>query len=179
MVILLGYRGSGKTTVGRTVAAMLGIDFVDLDEQIVSHAGRSIREIFADAGEPAFRDIESECLKRCLKNHEIVLSLGGGAILRPDNRQAIIGTQSTRVYLQCDPATLVERIQGDAATAASRPALTQLGGGIDEIRMLLAQREAHYRQVSTMEIDVTHLSPEEVAGKIVREVKTLATGARS
>ncbi|HSV15272.1 MAG TPA: shikimate kinase, partial [Tepidisphaeraceae bacterium] len=101
-----------------------------------------------------------------LKDH--VLALGGGAVLREENRLAITGGGHTIVYLRADPAELHRRVHADAATAANRPALTKLGGGIEEIRSVLAAREPIYRQVMTAAVDVTAKSPEAVVEEIVQ-----------
>jgi shikimate kinase len=169
-IILIGYRGSGKTTVGRLLAERLKWPFVDADERIVAAAGQSIKEIFETGGEARFRELESAALQEIvtLKNH--VLSLGGGAILAQQNRDSIAGSGHTIVYLHADPAELHRRIHADTATAANRPALTKLGGGIDEIRSVLAAREPIYRQVMTAEIDVTRKSPKDVVEEIVKRV---------
>jgi shikimate kinase len=167
-VVLLGYRGSGKTTVGRKLADRLWCEFVDTDEEIVRRAGKSIREIFAEQGEAAFRELESQVVLDALKREGDVISLGGGAILRDENREALAASQHSRIYLRCDPDMLHRRIQNDAATTASRPALTALGGGIDEIKQLLATREPLYRAVATAELDVTNLDPDEAMVRVTK-----------
>ncbi len=168
-VVLIGYRASGKTTVGKLLADRLGLGFVDTDDRITAAAGKSIKEIFAQHGEEHFRELESAVVAQigALQNH--VISLGGGAILRPANRQAIVG--QTIVYLRADPVELHRRIRGDPATAATRPNLTPLAGGVEEIRSVLAGREPIYRQVMTAELDVTDLSPPQVAEAIEKMVR--------
>jgi shikimate kinase len=167
-ILLLGYRGSGKTTIGRLLADRLWQTFIDTDEMIVRKAGRSIASIFADYGEVAFRDLEADILREVLLLEDHVISLGGGAVLREENRRLLIASTHKRIYLRCDPEVLVQRIHADPGTAANRPALTHIGGGIEEVRQVLAQREPVYRQVMTAELDVTHLSPQEACSYIVR-----------
>ena len=169
-IVLIGYRGSGKTTVGRRLAEALWWSFVDVDELIVSRAGKSIREIFAERGEAGFRDLEAQAVAHASALNDHVIALGGGALLRPENRQAIAGGGHKVIYLRCDPAELHRRIQADPATAAARPALTALGGSLEEIQQLLAQREPIYRQAMTAELDVTRLTPAEAAVYVVRLV---------
>ena len=160
-VILVGYRGSGKTTVGRKLADRLWQTFVDSDEQIVKKAGKAIKEIFENEGESRFRELESQVLQEVCTLQDHVISLGGGAVLRPENRELLKHSGHKRIYLRCDPAVLHQRIAADPQTAATRPSLTALGGSVEEIRQLLAQREPLYREVMTSELDVTSLSPDE------------------
>ena len=172
-MVLIGYRGSGKTSVGRQLAERRGAAFVDADVELVARAGRSIREIFEQSGESAFRDMESEVLQDLLGRAGTIVSLGGGVILREANRKRLIESGLARVYLRADAQTLHDRIHADPATAANRPALTHLGGGVEEIRTLLAAREPLYREVATHELDVTGRSVDEV----VNELDKLVAGS--
>ncbi|MDB5326016.1 MAG: aroK [Phycisphaerales bacterium] len=165
-IVLIGYRGSGKTSVGRLLADRRGAAFVDADVVLVARAGRSIREIFEQSGEAAFREMESEVLQDLLDRPGEVISLGGGVILREANRKRLIESGLPRVYLRAGAQTLHDRIHADPATAANRPALTHLGGGVEEIRTLLAAREPLYREVATHELDVTGLSVDEVVSRL-------------
>jgi len=165
-IILIGYRGSGKTTVGRLLAQNLSRPFMDADEKITGMAGQTIKEIFEKHGEEKFRSLESEVVGRLAKLDGHVLSLGGGALLREENRRAIAAGKHTVIYLKADPVELHRRIHSDAATAANRPNLTPLAGGIEEIRSVLAAREPIYRQMMTLEIDVTSSSPDQVVEMI-------------
>jgi shikimate kinase len=160
-LLLIGYRGSGKTTLGRRLAEQLHWSFVDLDEVIVEGAGMSIREIFAKQGEAGFRQMETQLLLEILQLKNHVISLGGGAILAEQNRQAIKSAGHTVVYLRAEPEVLHRRIIADPATAAQRPGLTHLAGNIDEVRQLLAYREPLYREVKNIELDVNS-APTEV-----------------
>ena len=159
-IILIGYRGSGKTTLGRRLADELRWPFVDLDEQIVAVAGRSIKQIFEQSGEPVFRDLESEHLVRVVTLKDHVISLGGGAILGEKNRRVIADSGHPVVYLKAGPEELHRRIVADSATAEQRPALTYLGGSVDEVRQLLARREAFYQEVKTIELNADHSTDE-------------------
>ena len=153
-ILLIGYRGSGKTTLGRALAAEMNWPFVDLDEQIVQRAGMTIKEIFQKHGEIGFRQWEMGLLAEMLllKNH--IISLGGGAVLAEENRHAIIKSRHLVIYLKADAEELHRRITADPATAAQRPGLTHLGGTVEEVRDLLAQREPIYQQMKTIELDV-------------------------
>jgi shikimate kinase len=167
-IVLIGYRGSGKTTIGRLLADRLSQPFIDSDERIVATAGMTIKEIFEKRGEEQFRDLETAAVAQLAGFEDHVLSLGGGALLREQNRQALLAGKHTIVYLRADPIELHRRIHQDIATAAHRPHLTKLGGGIEEIRSVLAAREPIYRQMRTAEVDVTHASPEQVVDMILK-----------
>jgi shikimate kinase len=171
-IILIGYRGSGKTTVGRKLGAQLGKPFIDCDDLIIAAAGKSIRQIFADHGEEHFRDLESGAIANIagLTNH--VIALGGGALGREANRAAVKSAASHVIYLHADPAELRRRIEADAQTSHNRPHLTPLGGGLEEITLLLEQREPIYKAAMTHELDVTNLSPEQAVEEIARLLKS-------
>lgn len=169
-IVLIGYRGSGKTTIGRKLADRLWWKFVDSDEQIVQRAGKTIKSIFNDQGEPAFRDLESAVVKDLAKLSDHVISLGGGAMLRAENRTAMRVGENKIVYLRCDPDVLLQRIQTDTATAENRPTLTTHAGSIDEVKQLLSVREPIYRETMTAELDVTNLTPDEAVVYITRLV---------
>lgn len=166
--LLIGYRGSGKTTIGKKLADQLWQKFVDVDDLIVQRAGKSIREIFEQDGEQRFRDIESDVIREVSALSEHVIALGGGSLLREQNRQIIREAGHKVLYLRCEPEELHRRIHADPQTAATRPNLTSLGGSIDEIRKLLDEREPTYRSMMHAELEVTHLSPEEAALRLVR-----------
>lgn len=167
-IALIGYRGSGKTTIGRKLADRLWQKFVDTDELIVRKAGKSIKEIFEQDGEPAFRDLETAAIREALTLPDHVIALGGGAVLREENRNLLKQAKAKVIYLKCDAEVLHARIQADTATAAMRPSLTKLGGSVEEVRQVLAEREPLYRQTMTSELDVTNLSPDDAVVYIAR-----------
>jgi len=169
-VYLVGYRGSGKTTIGRRLADRLWLSFADSDERVIKEAGKSIREIFDSHGEAAFRDLEAKIVAELSQLSEHVIALGGGALLRDENREALMKAEHKIVYLRCEPEELHRRIQADPQTAANRPHLSPLGGSVDEIKNLLVEREPLYRACMTAELDVTNLSPEEAVVRLGRLV---------
>lgn len=166
--ILIGYRGCGKTTLGRKLADRLWQSFVDTDEMIVKAAGKSIREIFDQHGEEYFRNLETQAVEKALSLSDHIISLGGGAVLREGNRRLIKASGLKCIYLRCEPQVLVQRIHSDPRTAANRPSLTPLGGGLEEVQQLLAEREPLYREVMTAELDVTNLSIDEAMVYVTR-----------
>jgi shikimate kinase len=167
-IVLAGYRGSGKTTVGRLLGERLELPFVDCDALIVQRAGKSIREIFAQQGEAEFRRLETQIVGELAALDDHVIALGGGALVSAQNRRAIAQAKHSLIYLRCHPSELLRRISADTATSDNRPNLTDLGGGLVEIETLLAQREPIYRAAMTAELDVTHLTPSQAVEHIVR-----------
>lgn len=170
-IVLVGYRGSGKTTIGRLLAERLSYSFVDTDEWVVHHAGRSIKEIFAEDGEKVFRDLECLAVADAVARARHVVALGGGAMGREENRVAIRTADAAVVYLACEAGELYRRIHADPMTGQSRPSLTGLGGGIDEIKHLLHQREPVYRQMAMLSVDVTMLSAQSVVDRILVDLR--------
>lgn len=167
-IVLIGYRGSGKTSIGKRLADRLWQKCVDTDELIVAKAGRSIAEIFADEGEAKFRELEREVVREVAAMNDIVIALGGGAPMSEENRRVIKEAGHRVIYLKCEPEELLKRIQSDPATPKARPNLTEFGGGIEEIAKVLAEREPIYRQMADAELEVTYLSPDEAMVYIVR-----------
>jgi len=168
IVYLVGMPGSGKSTVGEELAGRLGVPFIDLDVEIERREGRSVTEIFAGDGEAGFRAIEAGVVREALKLEDHVIALGGGALDREENRQAVKASGHRVIYLKCDPDELLKRIQADPTTSETRPNLTNLGGGLEEIKSMLDLREPVYRSVMTGELEVTYLSPDEALPYIVR-----------
>jgi shikimate kinase len=160
-LILVGYRGSGKTTVGQLVARRLNWRFLDLDEHIARQAGRSIAEIFAAEGEAGFRSLERKTVEGLKKTRHHVIALGGGTLLDPETRP-LVKRLGKVVWLRAPAAILWARISQDPHTARSRPDLTA-GGGLAEVETLLAEREPTYARAASHTIDTISMSPEEVA----------------
>jgi shikimate kinase len=165
-IVLIGYRGTGKSTVGRLVAQQLSWPFLDADDELERRAGRSIREIFAADGESAFRDLETEVLKTLCSGDEQVLALGGGVIVREENRQLLTPPRQFVVWLQADAATLLARVTADATTAERRPPLTGLAQR-DEIEQLLAARSPLYASCAQLVLTTAGQSPAHLADAIV------------
>ena len=166
-LFLVGYRATGKTTVGRLAAKSLGWGFVDADSHLESECGKSVRELFRDEGEVGFRDRESATLVELATGEawdRHVISTGGGVVIRPANRLHL--RRGFVARLTASAATIHARMAADAVTEGQRPNLTP-GGGLPEVEALLAAREAWYREVADVTVDTEGRSPEAVADAIV------------
>ncbi|HEY2893671.1 MAG TPA: shikimate kinase [Pirellulales bacterium] len=167
-LVLIGLRGSGKTTVARHLAKRLGWPWFDSDLEVERRAGKSISQIFAEDGEPAFRELESEVVRELATRSRVVLALGGGAVVRIENRQALI-EHCQVVWLQASPEMLWQRMQQDHTTAERRPALSSASGITEIIATLESRREA-YEACASAIVQTEGRSPEEVAEAILREM---------
>lgn len=164
IVTLIGYRGCGKSSVGPLLAARLGCDCVDSDDQVEVAAGKSIAEIFQQDGEAAFRQIETDVLNQLLLRSNLVVAAGGGAILAEINRQRMRSAGPV-VWLKASVATLAARITSDQTSATRRPSLT--GRTVEsEIADVLNTRIPLYQQAATMTVDADFASPEQLAAQI-------------
>ncbi len=168
-LILIGYRGTGKTTVALSLARRLGRRFVDGDVEIERRAGKTIAEIFAQDGEPAFRDMEATLIADILKSatEPIILSTGGGAVIRAATRD-LLRAAGHVVWLTATPETILARLRGDATTEARRPDLTSLPP-LEEIRTLLAHRHDWYQQTAHSTVATDDQSIDNIAETIVRK----------
>lgn len=165
---LTGYRGSGKSSVGRAVARRLQRPWIDLDDEIESQSERSIQDIFASDGEEGFRNLEQAVLEAVSKRAPAVISLGGGAVLREANRKRIRGT-GVSVWLQVDADTVLQRLHRDASTSRRRPPLTGLPPR-QEIQTLLAKREPLYAEVASYQIDTTGRGVRAITNRVLQAI---------
>jgi shikimate kinase len=166
-ISLVGYRGTGKSTVGRILADRLGRPFADLDREVEQRAGRPIRAIFEEQGEPAFRDLESRALgELTARIRGGVIATGGGAILSESNRRAL-GEFGFVAWLTADAETLARRLQGARRGVDDRPALTA-AGTLNEIDEVLRARSPLYRQAADEVVDTPGRTPEQVAEAVLR-----------
>lgn len=164
LILLVGPRGSGKTTVGRALADRLGWAFADADEYVEAAAGETIADIFAAEGEAGFRDREAAALAELCGRTDAVVATGGGAVLRPANRD-LLRRSGFVVWLDVAPETAWQRLQADPTTAARRPNLTATGG-VEEVRALVAAREPLYRETAHLVVEAG-LSPDAAAAAIL------------
>ncbi len=161
-LFLVGLPGSGKSTLGRQIARRLGKRFVDADAELEARLGVSIPTIFEIEGEEGFRDREEAALAELSELTDIVLSTGGGVVLRQANR-LLLKRNGTVLYLHAEPATVFERVRH----SRNRP-LLQTGDMMDRLRELYAQRDTMYREVADHVVEAERSE----AARIVRMFQT-------
>lgn len=150
-MVLVGLMGSGKTTVGKRVAARLGRHFVDADEALEEIADRSIAQIFERDGEAGFRDLEADTFEELLEHHEpCVIASGGGLVLRAENRARLARPDVSVVYLEADPAFLASRIK----PKPHRPLLNGDASPREVLARLHEERAHLYAEVADLTVSV-------------------------
>ncbi len=164
-IVLIGYRGSGKSAVGRALADRLGWPLIDTDALIEQSAGMSIREIFERRGEASFRELESRAIADVARRDRQIISLGGGAILREEN-VAAVKSSGRLIWLTAPPEVLWERICRDTATRSSRPDLTP-AGGLQEVRDVLSRRTPDYERAADIQVDTGGQSVVEIVDRVL------------
>ncbi|MBW7906577.1 MAG: shikimate kinase [Phycisphaerae bacterium] len=172
-VVLIGHRGAGKSTVGRALAQHLGCELHDTDEAIQAEAGRSIAEIFQQDGEAAFRDLESEAIRRAVARPAGVISVGGGALLRPANRD-LLREAGLCVWLRASVEEHGRRLAADPCSATLRPRLTDAPAARAELEQLLAQREPLYAAIASVTIQTDGRSVDTIVAEIASALRLRA-----
>jgi shikimate kinase len=153
VLVLIGFMGAGKTTVGRLLAAKLGVPFTDSDHVIEARAGKPVRRIFADDGEPAFRQLEHDVIAQLLDGPGCVLAVGGGAPLHAGTSE-LLGGAAAVVYLRVSYPEAMRRVGGDRG----RPMLARPGS-----EQLFADRDPRYAAAATVTVGTDRRAPEEIA----------------
>jgi shikimate kinase len=159
-IILIGFMGTGKTVTGRALAKQTGMDLVDMDSMIEARQGKTIPEIFAQDGEPAFRAMERELVRELSRRSGLIISTGGGVVLNPENITDFEKCGLV-VCLTASPQTIFQRLENDT----SRPLLS--GDKKTQIVALLEKRKPLYDAIPH-QINGDHLNPEERANAIIR-----------
>ncbi|MBI4716454.1 MAG: type I 3-dehydroquinate dehydratase [Planctomycetes bacterium] len=170
-IALIGARGCGKTIVGRELASLLGGRSIDTDELVTTRAGRPIAAIFAQDGEPVFRQMEREAIEAVVLDPPAVISVGGGAVLDEENLKRL-RTVARLVWLTAPAAVLRARLDADAASREHRPSLTPLTPE-REVEVLLGERAAAYERAADLIVSTEGLSPAAIARKIVRQIASI------
>ena len=163
-IYLVGFMGTGKTVVGELLAARLNKEFIEMDEVIEKRQGKEIVDIFAQEGEGAFRELETDLLKELSEHEDLVISCGGGLICNEDNLK-LLKSSGTVFSLMASAATIYERTK----KYTHRP-LLNVEGPLEKIEKLLAIRTPYYSQAH-YSIDTDAISPDEVADKIINILK--------
>lgn len=162
-VALIGFMGSGKSTVGRLLASEWGVPHIDTDTLVAVHAGQqSVGDAFTALGEAAFRSLESRVLADVVKADEAVISTGGGIVEPPGNQQLLSGWRT--IFLFAHLEAIMGRLS--APEHAARPLLQDAAGAAQRYR----DRLPRYRAWATDEIDTSALAPAEIVGKIRLQV---------
>ncbi len=162
-IVLIGYRGTGKSVVGQILARRLHMTYVGMDAEIVKRAGMPIPQIVEKFDWPGFRDMETRVAMDLSGRDNLIIDTGGGVIERPDNIPAL--QKNGRIFwLKASVATIVRRIQGDD----QRPALTEGKSFTEEVAEVLGKRRTKYQSAAQHEIDTDAMTPEQVAQEIVQ-----------
>lgn len=171
-IILTGYMGSGKSTVGKNLSKLNGCVFADTDEMIEQQQGRSINDIFAQEGEEAFRNMETALLKQFINEGRegLVISTGGGMPVREENRR-LLNQLGTVVYLKAAPETIYDRLKGDT----KRP-LLRCEDPLTRIREMLAKRAPFYEAGARYIVEVDRLRQAETEQRIMDMVEAQEEG---
>jgi shikimate kinase len=168
-IVLVGVPGAGKTTVGKLLAESLKQEFFDSDQVIESQAGKSVSDIFTQDGESVFRSLEHDVIIQLLQSRNGVLALGGGALGNTDTRNAVKG--ATTIWLVAGLAQAVDRV----GMNRNRPLL--LGNVRGQLAELMTAREPLYKEVATIVIDTSKLTPSEVVSNILSELKAVGVNS--
>ncbi len=172
-IVLIGFRGTGKSTVGKLLASRLKRDFVDTDVYIEKNTGRTIKEIFAQEGEEGFRNIEADTIAEISKMENMVIAAGGGVVLKNENIRNLKGN-GYLILLEAAPGVIYERIKQDEKTTQQRPALTNKKP-YEEIEHLITQRQRLYENAAGYKIDTSCITCEEIVEKIVTALESKIT----
>lgn len=161
-IVLIGYRGTGKSVVGAIVAGRLGMRYIGMDAEIVQKAGKPIPAIVEESGWPGFRDMESALVKEVSRLDNMVIDTGGGVIEREENVVAL-RENGVIIWMKARVDTIVSRIQGDS----QRPPLTEGKSFTEEVAEVLERRTPLYSGATRHEIETDDLTPDQIADKIV------------
>jgi shikimate kinase len=169
-LVLIGYRATGKTSVGARLAEALHCPFVDMDQVLVQEAGRPVADIVAQGGWGEFRRLEKELVARYRDSRGQVLATGGGVVLDPDN-VAALRENGILIWLTADPAAIQARLAQDQPRDADRPSLTG-GDTVREVAAVLEKRAPLYQAAAQISVDTTHRSVVQVVKLVLAALKS-------
>ncbi len=163
-IYLIGYRCTGKSTVGRKLAEQLGLGFYDTDELIEAGEQKNITRIVSRQGWPHFRNLETKYLRQLSAKKKSVIATGGGIVLQPDN---IVCMQNNGkiIWLRAKPRTIMDRLRQDPSTKASRPALT-VQALAEEVLTTLEERRKYYHQAADWSVRTDGSRIDEIVAQI-------------
>ena len=164
-IVLIGFRGTGKSTVGRLLAKRLERDFIDSDKYIEDSTGKTIKSIFEEDGEEGFRQIEADTITELSKADNKVISAGGGVVLREENVNNL-KDNGFLILLEATPEIIHNRIAQDKNTTQQRPSLTDKKP-LEEIKHLIEQREHAYKNAADYTINTSSVSCEDIVNEII------------
>ena len=170
-LVLIGYRGTGKSVIGHRLGRLLGMPVVSLDEEIVRHAGQSIPDLVAARGWPHFRDVEEELCRRFSGRDGQIVDCGGGVVERPGNA-AVLRASGRIFWLRAQVATIVGRIGGDK----NRPSLTGAKSFTDEVSEVLQRRTPLYQAMAHEIVDTDGKNLDDLAAGIAERWRGLSDG---
>jgi shikimate kinase len=174
VITLIGYRGTGKSTLAAPLAARLRWSWIDADVELERRAGRSIQQIFATDGEPEFRRLEQELLNELLQRDRLIVAAGGGAVMHGPTREKMIAAGPV-IWLKASLDTIERRLATDPTTGPRRPNLTATGGR-EEIERLLAIREPIYRGCASLTVTTDDKPVDQLVAEIVRQLPANVRG---
>jgi shikimate kinase len=168
-IVLIGFRGTGKSTVGKHLANRLERDFIDSDKYVEDSSGKTIKHIFEEDGEEGFRKIEADVIAKLSGMDNKIVAVGGGAVLKKDN-VSNLKDNGFLVLLEATPEIIHNRITQDEKTTQQRPSLTDKKP-LDEIKHLLEQREHPYKNAADYTINTSYVTCEDIVNEIIATIE--------
>jgi len=168
-IVLIGYRGAGKSTSGGRLAICMGKAFVDTDDLVEERLGASIRDIVESKGWGHFRAAEKRIVEEVSQKDNLIIAPGGGAVLDPENVRSL-GKNGLIIWLKADREVLCQRIGHDSRTDASRPTLTGKGA-LEEFEEVMASRNPFYERAADAELDTSALDIEEAVEAVLSIIR--------
>lgn len=164
-IMLIGFMGAGKTTVGKLLSEKTGMAHIDFDDKIVEEIGMTIQEYFDLNGEAAFREKETKVLKKYI-DHNYVISTGGGIVMRQENRE-LLKEMAPVVYLETTPEVFIPRLKNDHTTV--RPLVVSKSP--EEIKQVFEPRITFYKEAASMIVSTNQRTPEEIVEEILTNIE--------
>lgn len=168
-IVLIGYRASGKTSVGTELAEKLGVPFFDTDELVFKFMGRTVKQMVEEGGWDSFREAERRVIRKLSDPGSSVIAVGGGAVMEEKNVE-ILKKNAFFIWLYADIEKIIERMIRDRSTESQRPALSGKDS-VSEIEKILKQRTPVYRRIADWMIDTSECTAGKITGEIIRAIE--------